>query len=100
MIAPVVASGCWPAWIARVAKRWRCDSAMVLVLHPAAEPVQQVDAGDEAEKRAAVHDDGDHPAVEDLGEPSDRRVGGNGDEALGHRRSDRLPEVIGVLEHL
>src|SRR5262245_14237402 len=100
MIAPVVASGCWPAWIARVAKRWRCDSAMALFLHPSAEPVQEVDRGDEAEKRVAIHDDGDHPAVEDLGEPFDRRVRWDGDEALRHRRSDRLAEMIGILEHL
>jgi hypothetical protein len=89
MTAPVLGSGAWPPWMARVpipqrdasavASRWFLLLLLTLYfsgrfypraarrpasLHPPAQPVEQVDAGDQSEETRSIHDDGDVPTIE------------------------------------
>src|SRR5262252_4029233 len=106
--APVRGSGRWPPWMTRVAKRWvsslmrkapfadRTGSGGVRRSLAAAQPVEQVDARDEALELARVHDDGHHAALEDLHELRHRRIDRHGDEVARHGARHRLVEERGV----
>src|SRR5713101_6515953 len=81
MIAPVVGSGAWPAWMPRVAKprRLLCFWAMRRVpcasAHAAAQMVDEVDAGDEADEPAVLLEHGDMVLGEDRQQGGERRTG-------------------------
>src|SRR5262252_9821850 len=92
--APVRGSGRWPPWMTRVAKRWVSslmrkaplagrDRGMRRSL-AAAQPVEQVDARDEALELALVHDDGHHAALEELHQLRHRRIDRYGDQVARH----------------
>src|SRR5437773_9569316 len=98
MTAPVSGSGRWPPWMTRVAKRcpgvWSLMRSSPLALsQPAAQPIEQIDAGDEALELVVVHDDGHHAALEDLHELRHRRIHRHGHQVTRHGVGHRLVEV-------
>src|ERR1700739_2422507 len=108
MTAPVSGSGCWPPWMTRVAKGWLLFSSVIwrtrccdeFALHLATQPIEQVDARDQALKLAPLHDDRHHAALEDLHELRYRRVHRYRHQVARHRLGDRLVEVLGIVHHL
>src|SRR5258708_13505432 len=102
MMAPVVGSGAWPAWMPRVAKtrrllwfwamrRFACASA-----HAAAQVVDEVDAGDEADELAVLLEHGDMVLGEDRQQVAERRVGSDGLDLAHHGAAHRLAESLRV----
>src|SRR5690348_6519837 len=65
----------------------------------AAQPVEQVDAGDQSLELAAVHDDRHHAAVENLHQLLHGGIDRHSDQMALHRGGDRLTEVLRVVEH-
>src|SRR3990172_492432 len=110
MMAPVVGSGDWPPWMQRVAKARRLagpgvDGSVMVVsfqpfrrsLHAAAQVVQEVDAGDEAEEPLAVLDDGDVVAGEDRQQVRERRRRSDSVQLARHCRGDAVAEPLLVV---
>src|SRR5438105_15238888 len=105
MIAPVLGSGDWPAWITRVAKPSLLSEVMC---SPAlfegtwaerssscklpSQVIQQVEARDQAVKALRVGNDGDQPAVEHRFELGQGRLGRQGRRRIGHAAGDRRAE--------
>src|SRR5260221_14761258 len=99
MMAPVVGSGAWPAWMPRVAKprrllcfwamrRFPCASA-----HAAAQVVDEVDAGDEGDELAVLLEHGDMVLGEDRQQVAERRVGSDGIDLANPGAAHRLPQT-------
>src|SRR5436309_10101680 len=88
--APVVGSGAWPAWIARVPNLFELMSSS----RPATQIVEQVVAGDQPEKLVAVHDDRDVALVEYRQQRTDRRARLQRLEPRRHRRAHRLAKAV------
>src|SRR6266436_9995817 len=96
MMAQVVGSGAWPAWMPRVAKprrllcfwamrRFPCASA-----HAAAQMVDEIDARDEADELAVLLEHGDMILGEDRQQIRERRVGSDGLHLAHHGATHRL----------
>src|SRR5690606_9225009 len=97
---PVDGSGDCPPWMASVPSPARLFSLFMCdvlsargSLHPAAQVVEQVDAGDQAEEAFAVHDDGDMAAVEYRQQRFDRRAHVDLVQLADHRGGDRVAEA-------
>src|SRR5579863_4096553 len=106
MMAPVVGSGSWPAWIPRVANPWRlCFFTIGVSLsernhasaQAAAQVIDEIDAGDESDEFAVLFDHGNVISGEDRQECVDRRGMGKRFDLRHHGRADRLAKRVSVL---
>src|SRR6266498_2224771 len=102
MIAPVVGSGRWPAWMASVSRRRSFGSFTCRLrerlLEPCPEELDEIDLGEDAGDLLAFLHDGDVVVVEDLAQAQDRRV--RADDALDglDERLDHLGEPVLPLD--
>src|SRR5512143_4332870 len=90
MMAPVVGSGAWPAWIASVS-RWRSfASFMAPLLEPLPQELDEIDLGEDPGDALALLHHGDVVAVEDVAQARDAGV--RADQAL-HRLDERVDHL-------
>src|SRR5690606_14822663 len=78
---------------ARTGPPARSRTAGCRLLYPPAQPVQQVDPGDQAQEAVAVDDDRDMAAVEHRQQGFDRRLGVQDVELAHHRGGHRVAEL-------
>src|SRR5436189_885346 len=92
--APVVGSGCWPAWIARVPKRCFIGFFSMPSLQPPSQVAEEVRTSNETEKSSLVHDESNQAFVQHLIKLLDGGAWRQGLETAGHSIADRGSEPV------